>query len=194
MTFMPLIKAQELRVRAAKKEVAIARGDLYPSLALQGGYGTGYFETITDTLGVTIPFRTQIRDNTNQFIGVSLNVPISNAWSGRSRIKQRKIALDRAENNARIQEQELLQLIDQLVQEYNALSTELFQTEKRKRAQEIAFRIAQKRYEKGLINAIELGRAKACMQRPKMRNSRYAYAERSIKVPWIFTIICPYSI
>ncbi len=160
MGFIPLIKAQELRVKAARKQVAVARGNLYPSLAVQGGYGTGYFETITDTLGVTIPFRTQFRDNTNQFIGVSLNVPISNAWSGRSRVKQQKIALARAKNNAKIQEQELYQLIQQLVQEYNALNTEVLQTEKRSQSQELAFTIAQKRYEKGLINAIELGRAK----------------------------------
>jgi len=160
MTFIPLIKAQELRVKAAKKQVAIARGNLAPSIAIQGGYGTGYFETITDTLGVTIPFRSQFRDNTNQFVGVSLNVPISNGWSGRSRVKQQKIALARAKNNFEIQEQELYQLIQQLVQEYNALNTEVLQTAKRSNSQELAFEIAQKRYEKGLINAIELGRAK----------------------------------
>lgn len=160
LNFIPLIKASELRVKAAKKQLAVARGGLYPSLSLQGGYATGFFETITDSLGVTIPFRTQFRDNTNEFIGVSLNVPISNAWSGRSRIKQQKIELARAKNNVKIQEQELYQLIQQLVQEYNALSTEVLQTEKRGKAQELAFSIAQKRYEKGLVNAIELGRAK----------------------------------
>ena len=111
-------------------------------------------------MGVTIPFRSQFRDNTNQFIGVSLNVPISNAWSGRSRVKQQKIALDRAKNNADIQEQELYQTIQQLVQEYTALSTEVLQTKKRSESQGMAFSIAQKRYEKGLINAIELGSAK----------------------------------
>jgi outer membrane protein TolC len=160
MDFIPLIKAQELRVEAAKKQVAVARGNLYPRLAVQGGYGSGYYETITDSLGVTIPFRTQFRDNTNQFIGVSLNVPIFNAWAGRSQVKQRKIALARAENNAEIQQQELYQLIQQLVQEHDALNTEVLQTEKRSEAEEIAFTIAQKRYEKGLLNAIELGRAK----------------------------------
>ena len=160
MDFMPLIKAQELRIKAAQKQVAVAKGNLYPSLAIQGGYGSGYYETIRDTLGVTIPFRTQFRDNTNQFIGVSLNVPISNAWSGRSRVKQQKIALERAKNNADIQEQELYQTIQQLVQEYNALSTEVLQTQKRSESQGMTFSIAQKRYEKGLINAIELGSAK----------------------------------
>lgn len=54
--FMPMIRAQEFRTKAARKQMAVARGNLYPSLSLFGGYGTGFFETTRDTLGVTIPF------------------------------------------------------------------------------------------------------------------------------------------
>jgi len=159
-SFIPLIKAQELRTKAAKKQVAIARGNLYPSLSLFGGVGTGYFETTRDTLGTTIPFRDQFRDNTFQFVGLSLSVPISNGWSGRSRVKQQKIAYKQAQNNLDIQEQELQQTIQQLVQEHEALQVELKQSTKKMDAQNIAFTIAQKRYEKGMINAIELFTAK----------------------------------
>ena len=159
-SFIPIIKAQELRTKAAKKQVAVARGDMYPSLSLFGGYGTGYFETTTDSLGVTIPFRDQFRDNTFQFVGVSLNIPISNGWSARSRVKQQKIALMRAKNNLEVQEQELYQTIQQLVQENNALRAELEQSTQKAEAQDLSFRIAQKRYEKGLINALELFTAK----------------------------------
>lgn len=158
--FIPIIKAQELRARAAKKEVAIARGDLYPSLSFFAGLGTEYSETIVDSLDVTIPFRDQFNDNAFRFIGVSLNVPISNGWSSRSNVKQRKIALLRARNNLEIQEQELYQLIQQLVQEHEALKAEYMQSTQRVDSQNLAFMIARKRYEKGLINALELFTAK----------------------------------
>lgn len=159
-TFVPLIKAQELRTKAAKKQIAIARGSLYPSLSLFGGIGTGYFETTRDTLGATIPFRDQFKDNTFRFVGLSLSVPISNGWSGRSRVKQQKIAYKQAQNNLDIQEQELQQTIQQLVQEYEALQVEFKQSTKKMEAQNLAFTIAQKRYEKGMISAIELFTAK----------------------------------
>ncbi|WP_430967856.1 TolC family protein [Spongiimicrobium sp. 2-473A-2-J] len=158
--FMPIIKAQQLRTKAAKKQVAVARGNMYPSLSLFAGYGTGYFETTTDSLGTTIPFRDQFRDNTFQFIGVSLNIPISNGLSARSRVKQQKIALMRAQNNLDLQEQELYQTIQQLVQEYNAFQVEYEQSTQKMEAQNLAFTIAQKRYEKGLINTMELFTAK----------------------------------
>ncbi len=158
--FLPLIKAQELRAQAAKKQVGVARGSLYPSLSLFAGVGTGYFETFRDSLGSTLPFRTQFRDNTSRFYGLSLNVPITNGWSARSRVKQAKIEKLRQENNLEVQEQELFQTIQQLVQEYNSLLVELEQSDQNMEAQRMAFTIAQKRYEKGMINGIELFTAK----------------------------------
>ena len=158
--FLPLIKAQELRAEAANKQVAVERGRLSPSLIAFAGVGTGYFETTRDTLGNTLPFREQFRDNTSQFIGVRLSVPITNGWSGRSRVKQAKIERERARNNLEIQEQVLFQTIQQLVQDYNSLLVELEQSAQNAEAQSLSFTIAQKRYEKGLINAIELFTAK----------------------------------
>lgn len=158
--FLPLIKAQELRAKAAKKQVAVSRGRLYPSLSFFAGIGTGYFETTRDTLGYTLPFRQQFRDNTSQYWGINLSVPISNGWSARSQVKQSKIEKLRAENNLKTQEQELFQTIQQLVQDYNSLVVELVQSNQKMEAQNLAFTIAQKRYEKGLINALELFTAK----------------------------------
>lgn len=158
--FLPMIRAQELRAKSAKKQVAIARGRLYPSLMAFAGIGTGYFETTRDTLGNTLPFREQFRDNTSQFIGVRINVPITNGWSAQSRVKQAKIERLRADNNLEVQEQVLFQEIQLLVQDYNSLFVELEQSAQNVEAQRLAFTIAQKRYEKGLINAIELFTAK----------------------------------
>ena len=168
--FLPSIKAQNYRVKAAKKQLASTRGGLYPSITLQGGIGTGYFETITDTLGVTVPFRDQFRDNTFRFIGARLNVPVFSGWATRSRVKQQKISLERAKNNAKVTEQELFQIIQQLAQEHDALIAETQQTLRASESQRLAFNIAQKRYEKGMINAIELGQAKTLFATAQNQN------------------------
>ena len=158
--FMPSIKAQAYRVKAAKKQLAATRSLLYPSISLGAGIGTGYFETITDSLGVTIPFRDQFKNNRNEYIGATFNMPLFSGWASRSRVKQQKIALERAKNTAKVTEQELFQIIQQLVQEHDALVSETAQTERGMESQRLAFSIAQKRYEKGMINAIQLGQAK----------------------------------
>ncbi|MBW8242492.1 TolC family protein [Muricauda oceani] len=158
--FVPLVKAQEYRVSAAKKQMQATRGDLFPSLSLFAGYGTSYFETNVDENGNVIPFKTQFNDNQSKFVGAQLNIPISNGWANHSRVKQQKIAYLQAKNNLEIQEQELFQLLQQLVQDNSALVAEYEQSLKKVEAQELAFTIAQKRYEKGLINALELFQAK----------------------------------
>ncbi|MCK0157522.1 TolC family protein [Cellulophaga sp. F20128] len=169
--FLPSIKSSKFRVEAAKKELAIARGDLYPSISLSAGYGTGYYETSIDAISQEIiAFKDQIRDNGSSAIGLSMNIPISNGWSGRSQIKQRKIALEQANNNLKIQEQELFQLIQQLVQEQKALQMEYQQSLKKMEAQELSFSIAQKKYEREMISALELYQSKVLYTTAKNEN------------------------
>jgi outer membrane protein TolC len=161
MGFVPMIQAQKHRLAAAKKNLAQARGNLSPSLALNAGWQTGYFETQTDSdTGEVLPFKNQFKDNANSYVGATLNIPISNRWSRRSLVKQQKIALDRAKNQMDVQEQELYNIVQKLVQDHRSFSDQLAQSYKQMESQELAFTIAQKRYEKGLINALELTQAK----------------------------------
>ncbi|MCK8523167.1 TolC family protein [Aquimarina sp. D1M17] len=159
--FIPIVKAQELRVEAAKKQLAATRGGLYPSIGFSAGYSSRYVDNnLDEDTGELIPFNTQIKDNAAQFVGVSLAIPITNAWASRSRVKQQKVAMMRAENDFNVQKQEIYQIIQQLLQDRNALKGEYEQSEQRAKAQKLAFDIAQKRYEKGLISIIELNQSK----------------------------------
>src|SRR5690606_28999097 len=106
----------------------------------------------------------------SRYIGFSLNVPIFNAWSTRSAIKQQKIALDRELNNLKIQEQEIFKAIQQLVQENEALKVEHLLSEKQIMAQGQAFEVAQKKYEKGLFTFMELGLAKSMYATAQNKN------------------------
>lgn len=160
LSFLPIIKAQENRVKAAKKEVSFAKGNLYPFLTFSAGYGTGFFETNVDASGSVIPFNTQLKDNASQFIGLSLRIPISERWSSRSQIKQQKIALMQATNNLDIQKQELQKLIQELVQSYEATKVEYKQTKQSEASRLLAFTIAQKKYDKGLISTLYLYQSK----------------------------------
>jgi len=160
MSFIPIIKAEKLRAVAARKQLAVARGNLYPSLSLVAGYGTGYFETFINDAGIVIPFREQIKNNASKYVGLALNIPIFNGWSARSRVKQQKIEILRADNNLDLQEQQLYLVIQQLIQDYTSLEVEKAQSAKKVQAQELAFTIAQKRYDKGLVSVLDLTQAK----------------------------------
>ena len=129
-------------------------------MCIRDRYNTGYFETNRNPLGETIKFNDQIEGNASQYVGLSLNIPILNKWRNRSNISQQKIQALTEINNLNIQKQELNNLIQQLVQEYDASQAELVLTELNEEARELSFNTAQKRYDKGLISAIELFQAK----------------------------------
>ncbi len=159
-SFIPIIQARELRAKAAKKQVHVARGGLFPTLSMNAGYSTGYYETNIDDLGNIIPFKNQLNDNASRYFGFSLNIPISDKWSRHSEIKQQKIERLRAENNLDIERQSLYQQIQQLVQDHNSFQVEYEQSANKMESQRLAFTIAQKKYEKGLINSLDLLAAK----------------------------------
>ncbi len=161
-TFLPNIKSGKMMVKAAEKGVAIAKGGLSPSLSFSAGYGSGFYETNVDPVTQDIiPFKNQIRDNASGSIGIYMNIPISNKWSARSQITQQKISLEKAENNLELKKQELYKIIQQLVQEHNALKTELGQSISKVESQRLAFAVIQKKYEKEMISTVELYQAKS---------------------------------
>lgn len=159
-SFIPIIKAQEFRVNAAEKDISIATSKLYPSLSFSAGYNTGFYETNINEFGDVIPFNAQLKDNVSQYIGLSLRIPISDRWRNRSDIKQKKIALLQAKNNLTIQQQELFNTIQELNQNYLASITEFKQTKQHLKTQTLAFEIAKKKYNKGMISILEFYQAK----------------------------------
>lgn len=170
LMFIPTIKAQEYKVQAAKKDIAMARGALYPSLSFSAGYSTGFYETNVDQTGKIIPFNTQIKDNASQYIAFNLNIPISSRWSRRSQIKQQKINLLRQNNTLELKKQELTKIIQKLVQDFVAALAEYEQTKQNTAAQSLAFTIAQKKYGKGMISILELNQAKNLLAKAQNEN------------------------
>lgn len=51
----PHIRAERLRLEGSEHAVAVARAELFPSLSLSGGYGTGIYSADKDKLGTDAP-------------------------------------------------------------------------------------------------------------------------------------------
>ncbi|MFI2742483.1 TolC family protein [Zhouia sp. PK063] len=171
----PSIKASILGLGASKKQLSIAKARLYPSLYFSAGYGSGYYETREDVSGNIISFKEQLQNNANGYISFSLNIPISNAWSTHSAIKQRKIYIKQQENEVKLSKQAVFKAIQQLVQEHNALLTEYKRITEALKAQELTFFSAQKKFDKGLIDMILLQKAKEDLQNIQINQLNVKY-------------------
>lgn len=170
LALLPDIRARQLRLEAAEKEMAITRGNLYPGLNISGGYGTGFYETRLNSTGEIIPFGNQFRDNASYYIGLTLNIPIVDRGRIRSGINQQKIAVRQTVNQLNIQKQEIEKLIRKLVLDYKAAQAELLQSRQSEASAKLVAEVAQKKYEKGLVSIIEFNLTKSMYAKAQNEN------------------------
>ncbi len=153
---LPSLQISKINVATAQKELAISKTALYPSIRLGGSISTSYSDNFRDFSGSTIPFDEQIKNNQSKYIGLSLNFPIFNNGRMRSNIKIGKIQLEDSKTQLEIEEQRTYKIIQELLQKNEALMAEKDLNQKKLRAKQKAYDIAQKKFDKKLINLYDL--------------------------------------
>lgn len=155
-----IIRSDSLKIESAKKNVAIARGNLYPQLSFGvtagTNYSSSYFEYLPDGQAQLMPFGKQFQNNFSQSLSLGLNIPLFNGLASQYAVRQAKVNV----KNSILQKQDAEMKLKQAV--YNACGdaqTSLQTYRAAKSALDNAVTgsdFAQKRYDKGLISAIEL--------------------------------------
>ena len=156
----PALNSAKALVNAGRKYLAIARSQYYPQLYASGSYNTGYFETNKDDQGKIISFKTQMENNKNKYFGLSLQIPILSRGSARSGVRKAKLNLKSSQVELEQAEQELYFQLKNNTNELAALAREVEQTRKQYEFDALAYEAAEKKYQQGLINVVELNTVK----------------------------------
>jgi outer membrane protein len=183
---MPEIRESELRIKSAETSINIANGGRYPSISMSGSLGTGYSGLSRKITGVTPysyisgytasgeevfaqdfvyefvnkPFSEQFSDNLNQMIGFNLSVPIFNGFSIKYGVKQSKIAMSNAQLDMELTKNQLYNDIQSALNDAKAALKRFHATQKSLHALQLSFEYAEKRFQSGLINAVDYGTIK----------------------------------
>lgn len=158
----PYVKMAQAELNAASKNVAIARGQYFPSINLGAEVNTVYSETNKsetnngDNEKKTIPFRDQIDNNLGEYVGASLSIPIFGRNEVRNEVRKAKLAREQAETQLEQYRQTVYYELMNNSRELYALSREYGQTMKQLEANELAYKVAERKYDEGLIDVIEL--------------------------------------
>lgn len=169
---LPKLQISKLNVATAEKDLAITKTALFPSNRLGGGISTSYSDNFRDFSGSTIPFDEQIKNNQSKYIGLSLNFPIFNNGRTRSNIKIGKLQLESSKTQLEIEEQRTYKIIQELLQTNEALIAEELLNQKKLRAKEKAYAIAQKKFDKKIINLYDLQMASNAYSHTKIEQVR----------------------
>lgn len=157
LTIKPEVRAEQLRLSAADRNINIAKAALYPTLNFNAGLQTNYYKTSGMPAD---PFGTQMKNNFSQYLGLSLNVPIFSRFRTRNNIRSARI--DR--ENQLLQLENVKKTLYKEIQQvyYNAIAAQS-KYESSQSAQQSsldAFTLTQAKYENGKATITEFNEAK----------------------------------
>jgi len=180
-----LIKASRWRVRSAEKNVKALRGNLFPSLSLNGGVNTNYssaaqkaiFLNTTDVstssyvivsgnhVPVFVPqnnyssqkigYSSQLGNNVSSYVSLNLTIPIFNSFQARNRVTIAKIDLKNSELADKTTKTQLQQEIEQAHLNMTTAFDRYKTLLEQVNAYEESFRAAQIRFDSGLGTSVD---------------------------------------
>lgn len=148
MNTLPDLKISEYGVDIAAMGLKISKSGFYPTLSLGGSIGTRH----TEFSG----FGSQLSDNRNEQIGLSLSIPIFNKNRNRSQVTQSKIALQQAELD---NQQTTLDIQQTIIQEYRnviAARSKYQASTVKENAYRKSFEAYSAKFNAGAITTVEL--------------------------------------
>lgn len=204
----PDVRLAELQKDASYQGIKIAKGGWWPSLVLFGAAGTNYSDArfkelqgvqVTQKIGevagtgqdvVTTfttsalgkyPFSQQIKDNFNQAVGVTLQIPIFDRFTTRTNVRKAKIQYENAMVGAQLAKNNLSKIIYQAVWDAQAAQKRYVSAQQTYQANKDAYNTILQRFNVGLVNSLDLNTSLTNLNKAEfdMIQARYQMVFRS---------------
>ena len=154
-TNMPSVLLAEGTLKNARLALKTARWQLLPTLSLYGGWSTSFFTYPGMEGYVPTPYFDQLKNNSGEYIQLSLSIPIFDRLSKHSNIARKKNAYDRAQADYEQTLQTVEAEVRRAIADRDGSADALRQAATRTDLQEEAYQLNGKRFEQGLISSIE---------------------------------------
>lgn len=153
----PVVLASKYRLAGLDKNIKIAQGAYYPTLSLNGGLNTSYYN-VSGMSGSG--FGKQLTDNFNKYIGLSLSVPIFNRYETRNKVKTARLQYSTQSYQLEEAKKGLYKEIQQAY--YSAVGAQAKYTSSKTavEANEESFKLMREKFENGKATSIEFNEMK----------------------------------
>lgn len=152
------MRAGRLQQEAARKNVALAKSGYIPTLSFSAGIGTNYYRTSGFD---NENFRAQMRHNFAKSIGISLSVPIFDAFSTRNSVRRAHLQEESARLELDDARNRLYKSITQAHAQAICAIKKQESSAKAVESSKAAFEAMRVKYDNGRANATEFEKAKS---------------------------------
>jgi outer membrane protein len=177
----PEIKAAQMRVESAIKQLDIAKGYRYPSLSLGANYYNLYNNKYTDIYGEVISFNEQLKNNSRSGIGLNLSIPIFNRHQVKYGISNAELQITDYEYRLQSAKNVLRKDIEQAYTNALAAFNRYASSEKAVNSMEEAFRYTEEKFNVGMVNSVEYNQSKnnLTVAQSNLLQAKYEYIFRT---------------
>lgn len=151
----PSVLIAKGRMDNARLSLRTAKWKFSPYLSLNAGWSTSYYTYPGRAGYVPTPYGQQFRNNGGEYVQLSLSIPIFNRLQSYSNLRKMKNNYKRAEAEYEIAMRQVRAEVERAVQDRNGAGAALNQAERREKVQEEAWGLNVKKFEQGLISAID---------------------------------------
>lgn len=159
-TVDPTIQLAELSLKQSELNLKYAKGPYYPTVSFSGGYGTNYSSERKDYLtGAYMPFFSQLNQNRNLNFGLSLSLPVFDAFKTKNNINRLKLDLENKQSELHKTKVEREKVLTLAIQEYHKSVKEYQVLQVQHAALETNYKAMKERYDIGVTTAMEYNKA-----------------------------------
>lgn len=156
LVILPEAIAMDLKIKAARKLLTIARGHLFPVIRAEYSLYSGYYNTARDEQGHVIPFSTQFNNNLNYYAGIKVSIPVLGGLKRITTLKNEQLNLQRTEVAVQQQKQSLRADIENACLSLQASAQEYVKATEQLKAEKLTLKDAHRKWEEGLLSIFEL--------------------------------------
>jgi outer membrane protein len=161
---LPRLKEIEYELKASKKQIAAARGNLSPKLSAGGQIGSYYYNVLNAPEGTTQnSYQRQLNGNLAKQVTLTLNIPIFNNLSTFRTIKMAKIRKNDNELRLELEKNNLFTDIENACLNYNRGKDEFSAASANFEYNTKSFEGVEKKFESGMVDVTGYSLAKTTL-------------------------------
>ena len=131
-----------------------AIGQLLPSLSVNAGWSTSYFNYPGQNLQLD-PYRDQLRNHQGEYLQFSMSIPIYNRLQGHDNVARKRNAVKKLTAEYDQTRRDVESEVRRAIQDRDGAATAYEQAQRKAEVQEEAYHLNLKKLEQGLISPLE---------------------------------------
>jgi outer membrane protein len=174
---LPQIASSELQLESSLKDIKIAKGALLPQLSFNAGWGSDVSKMKNQE---NFDFTQSFKDNSYEYVGLSLSIPIFNGLSARQNVANAKIGYLSAQHELEKEKQVLRKDVQKAYTDAQAAFRQYLAGKATVESYKKSFSYTERRFNLGLINTVDYNVAKTDFIKAEsdLIQARYTYLLR----------------